>query len=70
MQCKPGESIHGIARICQDATKNKAMQTSFICSVNNKAVLKTLFKVPNDQLSFSKAIQISLEMEDAAKEAK
>ncbi|KAG8231671.1 hypothetical protein J437_LFUL007445 [Ladona fulva] len=81
MQCKTGESIQELAaRIHQDTAKcdfssirdlqDEAMQTRFLCSVNNEVVLKALFKVCDDQLSFSKAIQISLETEDAAKVAK
>ncbi|KAG8240133.1 hypothetical protein J437_LFUL007312 [Ladona fulva] len=44
--------------------QDRAIRTRFICSVNNEAVLTAVFK--DYQLSFSKAIQISLEKEDAA----
>ncbi|KAG8226623.1 hypothetical protein J437_LFUL007696 [Ladona fulva] len=81
MQRKPGDSIQElVGRIRQDAAKcdfssiqdpqDEAMRTRFICSVNNEAVLKSLFKIPDAQLSFSKAIQVALEIEDAAKVAK
>ena len=41
-----------------------------MCSVNNEAVLKALFKVKDDELSFAKALQIAQETEEAAKVAK
>ena len=81
MKRKPGETIQELAaRIRQDAAtcdfpsikdpQDEALRTRFICSVNNEAVLKAFFKVKDDELSFSKAIQIALETEDAAKVAK
>ena len=81
MKRKPGESIQElVTRIRQDAAKcdfssivdpqDEAMRTRFICSVNNEAVLKALFKIPDDELTFSKAIQVALGTEDAAKIAK
>ena len=61
MKRKPGESIQElVTRIRQDAAKcdfssivdprDEAMRTRFICSVNNEAVLKALFKIPDDEL--------------------
>ena len=78
---KPGETIQELAaRIRQDAAtcdfssikkpQDEAMRTRFMCSISNEAVLKALFKVPDNELTFSKAIQIALETEDAAKVAK
>ena len=46
------------------------MQTKFICSVDNEAVLKTLFKLKDDELKFSNAIRVAREVEEAAKVAK
>ena len=41
-----------------------------MCSVNNEAVLKALFKVKYDELDFNKAINIAIQTEDAAKVAR
>ena len=38
--------------------------------MNNEAVLKALFKINEDELTFAKAVQVATESEDAAKEAK
>ena len=81
MERKPGESIQELAaRIRQDAAtcsfssiknpQDEAMRTRFICSVNNEAVLKAMFKVKDDDLTFARAIEIAIETEDAAKVAK
>ena len=81
MQRKPGETIHELAaRIRQDAVTcdfpsitdplDEAMRTCFMCSVNNKAVLKALFKVKDNELTFAKAISTAVETEDAARVAK
>ena len=81
MKRKPGETIQELAaRIRQDAAtcdfasiKNPlddALRTRFICSVNNEAVLKALFKIKADELDFARAIEIATETEDAAKIAK
>ena len=64
---KPGETIPELAsRIRQDAATcdfqsikdplDEALRTKFICSVDNEAVLKTLFKLKDDELKFSNAI--------------
>ena len=81
MQRKPGETLKELAaRIRRDATTcdfssirdplDEALRSRFICSVNNEAVLKALFKVKDDELSFARAIEIAIETEDAAKVAK
>ena len=49
---------------------DEALRTRFICSINNEAVLKALFKVKDDVLTFSSAVEIAVETEDAAKVAK
>ena len=78
---RPGESILELAaRIRQDAVTcefvsikdplDEAMKTRFVCSVNNEAVLKALFKVKDAELTFAKAISVAVETEDAAKVAK
>ena len=81
LQRKPGESIHDLAaRIRQDAVTcgfssikdslDEALCTCFVCSVNNETVIKALFKEQSNELTFSKAVQIASETEDAAKVAK
>ena len=81
MKRKPGETIPELAsRIRQDAATcdfqsikdplDEALRTKFICSVNNEAVLKTLFKLKDDELKFSNAIRVAQEVEEAAKVAK
>ena len=81
MQRKPGETVLELAaRIGQTAATcdfsaiedplDKTLRTRFICSINNEAVLKALFKVKDNELTFSRAIEIAVETEDAAKVAK
>ena len=81
MDRKPGESVQELAaRIRQDSVtcdftsirdaQDDAMRTRFICSVNNEAVLKAIFKKKDDEVTFAGAIQIAMETEDAAKVAK
>ena len=81
MNRKPGETIPELAsRIRQDAATcdfqsikdplDEALRTKFICSVDNEAVLKTLFKLKDDELKFSNAIRVAQEVEEAAKVAK
>jgi len=81
MQCRPGESIQELAaRIRQAAATcdfasiadrlDKALRARFIFLVNNKAVLKALFKMKADELDFTTAIQVAIQMEDTAKVAK
>ena len=72
MKRKPGETIPELAsRIRQDAATcdfqsikdplDEALRTKFICSVDNEAVLKTLFKLKDDELKFSNAIRVAKE---------
>ena len=81
MKRKPDETIPELAsRIRQDAATcdfqsikdplDEALRTKFICSVDNEAVLKTLFKLKDDELKFSNAIRVAQEVEEAAKVAK
>ena len=81
MQRKPGETLQELAaRIRQDAAtcdfpsiedpQDEALRQRFICSVNNEAVLKALFKVKDTDLTFARAVQIAIETEDAARVAK
>ena len=81
MKRKPGETLQELAaRIRQDAAtcdfssikdpQDEALRQRFICSVNNEAVLKALFKMKDQDLDFAKAIQVAIETEDAAKVAK
>ncbi|KAL5508909.1 hypothetical protein EMCRGX_G004172 [Ephydatia muelleri] len=46
------------------------MRTQFMCSVNNEAVLKALFKHKEGDLTFAKAVAVAVETEEAAKVAK
>ena len=81
MKRRPGETVQELAaRIRQDAAtcdfasisdpQDEALRTRFICSVNNEAILKALFKVKDDELDFARAIEIATETEEAAKVAK
>jgi len=81
MQRRPEEFIQELAaRIGQAAATcdfasitnplDEALCTRFICSVNNEAVLKALFKMKADELDFATAIQVAIQMEDATKVAK
>ena len=74
---KPGETAQELAaRIRQDAARcdftaikdpqDEAMRTRFMCSINNEAVLKALFKSSDDELTFTRALQVAVETEDAA----
>jgi len=81
MERKPGETLQELAaRIRQDAAtcdfpsitnpQDEALRQRFICSVNNEAVLKALFKIKDTELDFATAVKIAVETEDAAKVAK
>uniref|UniRef100_A0A0L8HMH8 Uncharacterized protein n=1 Tax=Octopus bimaculoides TaxID=37653 RepID=A0A0L8HMH8_OCTBM len=81
MQRKPGETLQELAaRIRQDAAtfdfpsitnpQDDVLRQRFICSVNNEAVLKALFKIKDTELDFARAVQVAIETEDAAKVAK
>lgn len=78
---RPGENVHELAaRIRQEAATcdfssikdplDKAMRTRFVCSINNEATIKALFKTKDDELTFNRAIEIATEVEEAAKVAK
>jgi len=78
LQRKPGETIQELgARIRQDAVTcdfasikdplDEALRTRFICAVKNEAVLKALFRVKDEELTFAKAMGIAMETEDAAR---
>ena len=80
MKRKPGETIPELASRIQDAATcdfqsikdplDETLRTKFICLVDNEAVLKTLFKLKDDELKFSNAIRVAQEVEEAAKVAK
>nr|XP_026695390.1 uncharacterized protein LOC113475420 [Ciona intestinalis] len=81
MQRKPGETVQELAaRIRQDAGTcdfpsiqnplDEALRTRFICSISNEAVLKPIFKVNADELTFTRAVEIATQAEEAAKVAK
>jgi len=81
LQRKPGETIPGLAaRIRQDAATcdfasirnplDEALRTRLICSVDNEAVSKAVFKTKDDELDFARAIEVATETGDAAKVAK
>ena len=81
MQRKPGETLQELAaRIRQDAAtcdfpsiedpQDEALRQRFICSVNNEAVLKAVFKVKDTDLTFALAVQVAIETEDVARVAK
>ena len=50
--------------------QDEALRQRFICSVNNEAVLKALFKIKDTELTFARAVQVAIETEDAARVAK
>ena len=49
---------------------DEALRTRFPCSINNEAVLKAFFNINADKLTFTRAIKVAAETEDAAKVAK
>ena len=49
---------------------DEALRTRFICSVANEAVLKSLLKIPEDELTFNRADEVAIEVEEASKVAK
>ena len=70
MRRKPGETLQELpARIRQDAAtcgfasikepQDEELRSRLICSVNNEAVLKALFKVKDDELDFARYLQES-----------
>ena len=73
---KPGETLQKlVSRLRQDAVTcdfqsikdplDEALRTRFICCVDNEAVLKALFKLKDDELTFVKACQVVQETEAA-----
>ena len=81
MRRKPGETVQELAaRIHQDAVTcdfpsirdplDEALRTQFMCSISNAAVLKSLFKIKDNELTFARAIAVAVETEEAAKVAK
>ena len=78
---KPGETPTELAvRVQQMATtcvfpafKNlldEAMRNCFICTINNEAILKSVFREKEEKLTLAKAVEIASEVEEAAKTAK
>ena len=66
MKRNPGETIQELAaKIWHDAltcefstitdTQDKALRTRSICSVENEAILKALFKLKDEELTFARA---------------
>ena len=81
IQRKSGESIQDLAaRIRRDAATcdfasitnplDEALRTRFMCCMNNEAVLKALFKIKSDELTFTGAVEVATETEYAAKVAR
>ena len=81
MKRKPGETIQELAaRTRRDAStcefKNirdpldEALRLRFICSVDNEAVLKALFQLNDEELTFLRAVEIAQSIEESAKVAK
>ena len=78
---RPGETLQELAsRIRHDAVMcdfklikdplDEALKTRFICSMDNEAVRNSLFQLKDDELTFTQAIQVSQETEEAASVAK
>ena len=78
---RPGETVHELAaRIRQEAATcdfasindplDEAMRTRFVCSIQNEATIKALFKAKDDELTFARAIEIAAEAEEATRVAK
>ena len=78
---RPGETAQDLAsRIRQEAATcdfqsitdplDEAMRTRFVCSINNEAVIKALFKIKEDELTFARAIEIATEVEEASRVTK
>ena len=78
---KPGESVKELAARIRQGTVtcdfssitnplDEALRTNFICSIKNEAVLKALFRIPEQELTFAKAVEVANEIEGAATVAK
>jgi hypothetical protein len=50
--------------------QDEALRTRFMCSINNEAVLKVLFRMKDEDLTFAKAVAVAQETEEAARVAK
>ena len=50
--------------------QDEAMGTRFTCSIGNEAILKMLFKEDDDKPTFTRAVEVACETEDAAQVAK
>ena len=73
MKRKPGETIPELAsRIRQDAATCdfQSIKDPLDEALRTKFILKTLFKLKDDELKFSNAIRVAQEVEEAAKVAK
>jgi len=76
MQRPPGESIQELTgRIRSTHTSiadvlDETLRMRFICSVNNEAILKALFKMKADELDYTIAILVAIQTEDPAKVVK
>ena len=81
MRRKPGETVQELAaRIRPDAVTcdfpsirdplDDALRTRFVCSISNEAVLKSRFKIKDNELTFARAIAVAMETEETAKVAK
>uniref|UniRef100_A0A0L8IHG9 Uncharacterized protein n=1 Tax=Octopus bimaculoides TaxID=37653 RepID=A0A0L8IHG9_OCTBM len=79
MQRKPGETLQELAAcIRQDAAtfpsvtdlQDETLRQRFICSVNNEAVLKALFKIKDTELDFVCAVQVAFETEKTVYDSK
>ena len=46
------------------------MRSCFICAINNKAMLKSVFRENEEKLTFTKTVEITTKVEEAAKTAK
>ena len=64
----PGETIQELASKMRKATStcdftkisnplDEALRTNFMCKIQNEAVLKALFRVPDNEVSFQKAVK-------------
>ena len=48
---------------------DKDLRTRFICSVDNEVVIKALFKLKDDELTFAKGIQVHVHVTQETVEA-
>jgi len=80
MKRKPGEKIRELAAIIvHDATtcdftsihdpQGEALRTISICSAGNEATLSAFFKLNDEDLTFTQAIKVAVEIEETGKVA-